>query len=74
MELIKMKDKKKANLLKAHKEVRKEYLLWRELREYVKKKMVGKTNTEPLENEISRMIADRLDFMLRLRSDNSSAL
>lgn len=69
-----MKDKKKANLLKAHKEVRKEYLLWRELREYVKKKMVGKTNTEPLENEISRMIADRLDFMLRLRSDNSSAL
>jgi len=69
-----MQNKKKASLLKAHKEVRKEYLLWRGLREYVKKKMIGKTNTEPLENEISRMIGDRLDLMFRLRSDNASAL
>jgi hypothetical protein len=69
-----MKDKKKASLLKAHKEVQKEYLLWRELRDYVKKKMAGKTNTEPLEKEISRMIADRMDFVIRLSSDNAACL
>ncbi|MEK6896034.1 MAG: hypothetical protein AABX12_01065 [Nanoarchaeota archaeon] len=48
-----MNKKELKNLIKVAKEVEREIKLWKDLRNYVIKRMVGKTETKELEKEIN---------------------
>lgn len=64
---MKMKMKKeKQNLIKITKEIKKEIKLWKNLRDYVMKRMVGKTFTKDLEKEINYMLNERMTYLSNL--------
>ena len=47
-------------------EIKKEVKLWKNLKDYVRKNMIGKTLTSPVEKEIDFMIKERKSYLRRL--------
>ncbi len=52
--------------------VKKELKLWEDVKDYVIKKMQGKTLTKDLEEEISSMIKERKDYLNSLKKQGGS--
>ncbi|KKM01799.1 hypothetical protein LCGC14_1790830 [marine sediment metagenome] len=49
------------------KEVKEELKLWENLKSHVKKNMVGKTLTAPIESEINSMVDERKNYIKNLQ-------
>ena len=46
--------------------IKEELQIWKDLKDYVKKNMVSKTLTAPLESEINSMIEERGNYLKNL--------